>query len=332
MSVLLKTATNFGATGGGSNGSISAPYSVTGADVAAVLAALVPYQTSGAYAVATIGSDTWLLVYDSTDARWYGVVEDGSELAPFTTTTASGSGALASLPAPTTDAYGVIARGTGSEVVVRGLAVTSSGDGYVSRLWVPSVVHAFGAPSTADVVARYPDPADWTYTFASGSLAANSGKVTLTNGASGIDVVQTVASRPTASKLGLFFVGSTFAGVTATSTQLLIRVNTSSGSGQYLMVECGGAGSPGGQTTKLNVYNSSGTRIDSGLLLTSLTYWVAILDIATDVLTIYSDGASVYSATCVITSADAYRAKFQTQSVVTGSALGFSTHVAATWA
>jgi hypothetical protein len=48
------------------------------------------------------------------------------------------------------------------------------------------------------------------------------------------------------------------------------------------------------------------------VLLASLTYWCATLDTSTDLLTIWSDGASVYTVTSIITSGSTPRATLQT--------------------
>jgi hypothetical protein len=320
---------------GSPDGTLTRPYLVTGADYAAVQTALAALSPSdGDFAIAYItGGAEYLLEFVAADTAWYAPDGgDGSQLSPYWTTTASGSGALASLPIGAADNYAVIAKGTGSPVTVRCRAITATTSGYVVTVWVPAAVYALGAPSTSDVVARYPDPARFAITLAGGSVAENSGTVLLTNGASAATIVQTTASRSTATQLAFFATGFAVGGVTATSTQALIRVNSSSDSGQILVLEWGGSGSPGGQTTKLNAYNSSGTRVDTGVLLSSLTYWCATLDVSSNTLTIYSDGASVYSASSVITSADSYRAKYQGQSTIVTSTIRVSTLCLCAWA
>jgi hypothetical protein len=325
-----------GPVGGGASaadGTLDYPYQATGADYAAVQTALGALSASdGDFAIAFItGGAEYLLQYVSADTAWYAPDGgDGSQLSPYWTATASGSGALALLRSPYTDAYGVIAKGSGSPVAVRALEVIDSGSGYVVPYWVPVAVHALGAPDTGDTVNGYPDPNDWSIAIG-GSVAISAGLLTMTSDPINVSLVQTTASRGTATHLGLFFTGFAVAGVTTTFTQSLVRVNSSSDSGQLLIVEWGGVASPGGQTTKLNVYNNTGTKVDSGVTLASLTYWGAVLDVASNTLTIYSDGVSVYSASSVFTNADTYRAKFQTESGVSGSTITFATHAAVTW-
>lgn len=306
-----------GGSASAADGSLDYPYQATGADYAAVQTALGALSASdGEFAIAFIaGGAEYLLQYVSADTAWYAPDGgDGSQLSPYWTATASGSGALDSLPVGAADDYAVIAKGTGSPVTVRCRAITATTSGYTSTVWVPAAVYALGAPTTADVADGYPDPARMVVTVPINSTALETGGRLRQSRSTGIGTqnIATTASRGAASHLAMFFTGFATSGVTTSGAENFCGVRTTTDSNQGLFCSWGGAVSPSGQITKMNAYNSSGVLVDTGVLLASLTYWCVTLDTSTDLLTIWSDGASVYTVTSTITSGTTVRATLQT--------------------
>jgi hypothetical protein len=317
LSVGLALGGTPAAAGGSPDGSSSAPWQATGSDVAAVqsaLAALSPSDGDLAWAAVT-GGWSGTLQYDDTDGAWYAPGGgDGSELAPYWTATAPGSGALASLPPAEADAWAVIGKGGGTPLSQRGLNITSSIDGYAQAVWVPAAVYALGAPDAADVSRSLPTATEWTLatTGTAGAYTATGGRVVLTSGSTAAAAIER-ETKGAATILGVIWEDAVWASVTTSSNQGFAASRTSSDSGQGLFIGWGGSTSPGGQTTKLNTYNGAGAVVDTGVTFASATWAVAILDVSTNAIAIYADGAAAYTGTSIITSGSTPRTTLRAQ-------------------
>jgi len=273
-----------------------------------------------------------LLQYEFADTAWYEPSGGhGTRVAPYWVSTPAGSGALASLPVGGKSEYAVAGKGSGTPITMRALNCSSTGDGYDLTFWVPAAVFALGTPESSDVVVRYPEPADMTVALGSGgTLAAASGKLTFTRSTGVAANISSVDSRSSATDLGFFFSDFAVAGVSALSTQTFITVRATTDSNQALFLEFGGTGSPGSQITKLNVYNSVPTLVDTGVTLASLSYWCAVINISTNLLTVYQDGVSVYSVNSVLTSGTTNRTQLQLGGQ-SGTAVTFSRFAGVVW-
>lgn len=287
---------------------------VTGADVAAVNALLASIRavsgvTPATSALATIGSDTWLLVYDSTDARWYGVVEDGSELAPYTAT-GTNEDAYDALGTPYTDAYAILGRGTGSPFSRRGRVIQLTSSGLTVPVWLTPTVHARGAPTQARGMVRMAPSSASTNAvphanFAeSGSVTASSYNTT-TSRVNCRDSLLIAGTRASYRYLAFFASRLSLTGIADPTNENYrqLEVRSSAGSGQRLGLRAGySAALP--NTTSWGVYNSAAAFASTGIAWASETRMEVLLDTTTDDCTIWTTGdAAVYTATSIATTA-----------------------------
>lgn len=299
------------------DGSITAPYQATGADASAVLSALAALSAAnGAYAAATItGSAPRLMQYVSADSAWYATDGgDGSQLAPFWTAS-TGEDGIDALPAAAADAYGVIGKGSGSPQSLRRLTLVA--DGWASAVsstvgqlqgplleWVTPTIHAFGTPSTVYGVERTTSP--FTATVGSGGAVdygvTVAGRVSVKSGSAAASTLAAPVAATTSSRMLCILSRVTATGIsTASGSNSVVRMITSSDSGQYLGIAAGGTAAS--NATEWHAPNASAALVTTGIAIATEKRLDVLLTISTNTLSIYVNGSATaaYSAASVAT-------------------------------
>jgi hypothetical protein len=248
------------------NGSAEYPWQATGANVAAVQAALAALSASDgdlAWAAVT-GGWSGTLEYDATDDAWYAPNGgDGSELAAYWVT-GTGQDGIEALASAQPGDFAVIGRGTGSPQTLRGLGGTYSGTGLPVSCWVTSETYTIGTPSLVYAIDRM-DPSrglgGWTETVAAGGAVdwdtTVADRVAVKAGAGADSYAVASGSAPAAATMAVIAERVAVDGAAAAGSATQVRVNSSTGNFVFL-IGAGGASAPGADTTNWWYFNGSG--------------------------------------------------------------------------
>lgn len=317
---LLSVGPQVGIVGaGGSGGGASSGVAIIeGASVAECLSLLAALPSSTTLAVVTVtGQAPRLMDYDADDDAWYGTDGgDGSELTPFWTAS-SGEDGLDALPAATSGAYAVIAKGSGSPQAQRGLVLLADGalttpanaasiGGWLLGAiveWVTPVVFALGTPSTCYVLGRA--VTNWTPTAPAGSAftynSTLANRVAVLAGTSTTNTAS-IGTRSTSSTVGLLVRRLSLANPAAAGSSSFMRVLSSSDSGQFGGFAAGGST---GSATNYSAWNASAALVDTGIPIATEKALLLTLNIASNAINIRVNGAATptYTGTSVVTTA-----------------------------
>lgn len=305
----------------GPDGSITAPWQATGASASAVLTALAALTAAnGDYAAATItGQAPRLMQYVAADSAWYATDGgDGSQLAPYWTTS-TGEDGIDALPAAGADAYGVIAKGSGSPQTLRRLTLiadgalstgaTASGVGALLpgpiREWVSSTLHARGTPATCYVMDRA--TGSWSASAPAGSQfnwnSTVSSRLAVRAGTATENVVS-IGTRSASTATALLVRRAKVTGASiASGGGGYLQSISSSDSGQYAGLGYGGTGAA--NATNWQVFTGTPGFTDTAIALATECSLEAVLDLATNAISVRKDGASAatWSGTSTATTA-----------------------------